>query len=70
MARNLIASTGLAAHFSNTQKQNDELFEEITRIHRKGLHMEILERAIQENPLMQDAWNKVMLTLRLCGYDQ
>ncbi|MNL01100.1 hypothetical protein D3C87_1215570 [compost metagenome] len=36
---------------------------------KKGRHMGILEKAIQSDENVSNAWNKFMVTLRLCGFD-
>lgn len=34
-----------------------------------GKHMEIIQAANEANPLVNDAWNKYLVALRLCGFD-
>ncbi len=36
----------------------------------RGKHLEIFEKANKENPIINDAWNKYLMALRLCGLDE
>jgi hypothetical protein len=35
----------------------------------RSKHLEIFEAANRANPMVNDAWNKYLMALRLCGFD-
>ena len=43
--------------------------EDFNRTYEKGTHMELFEKVSKDNPMLQDAWKKFMVALRLCGLD-
>lgn len=36
----------------------------------KGKHMEVFQASNDANPMVNDAWKKYMMALRLCGFDE
>lgn len=67
-AGEMMAAAGLHVGDDGT-KTNAEKVALIQERQIQGYHMEILQKAIQENPMVADAWKRFMSALRLCGYD-
>lgn len=64
----LMSAAGL--HIGDNGAQTDA--EKVAKVQERqiqGYHMEILQTAIQDNPMVADAWKRFMSALRLCGYD-
>ena len=68
-SEDILRETGLAAWFSGKPEDVAEQIEEIKSRYTKGQHMEIFEAVIKENPMVAAAWDRFMVSLRLCGYD-
>ncbi|MNK56470.1 hypothetical protein D3C87_755110 [compost metagenome] len=68
--QDLIAKTKIANFENLNAEERLILITKIRDTYVKGKHMEIFESAIRENELVAGTWNKFMVALRLCGYDE
>lgn len=67
-AASLMSAAGL--HIGDNGTETDA--EKVAKVQERqvqGYHMEILQSAIRDNPMVADAWKRFMSALRLCGYD-
>jgi len=67
-AGNVLEEVGLRNSDGTLNYDIDKIVEVRMRLER-GTHLEIMEKANKENPMIADAWNRYMAALRLCGQD-
>lgn len=65
----ILKETGLEAWFSNNPEEIGETIQKIKDRYIRGEHMEMFERLNKEHPILNDAWNRYMMALRLIGLD-
>lgn len=55
--------------YSFITKTPVEAIERIKSTYVKGQHLELFERLIKENSIVEHGWNQFLVALRLSGYD-
>lgn len=65
----ILKETGLDVWFSGNPADVGNAIEKLKARYKHGEHMEMFEALNKEHPILNDAWNKYMMALRLIGLD-
>lgn len=68
LAAGIMTEIGLVNDDHSLMWDPEDVKEVKKRIDRSK-HLEIFEAANRANPMVNDAWNKYLMALRLCGFD-
>lgn len=65
----VLKETGLDVWFSGNPDEVGDAITQITARFQRGEHMEMFEKLNKEHPILNSAWDKYMMALRLVGLD-
>lgn len=68
-AKDILYILGLTVDLRKPPNEDREKVNQFCDQQLKGAHMLVFEQANREYPLANDAWNRYMAALRLCGLD-